>query len=54
MSEKVKIIKPLDAHLHLRDGEMAHFVTPMSTAQFGDVVVMPNLQPPIKTVEEAI
>ena len=50
----IKIVKPFDAHLHLRTGEMSHLVTPMSAAQFSDVIVMPNLQPPIKTVESAL
>jgi dihydroorotase len=50
----MKIIKPFDAHLHLRVGEMCYLVTPMSANQFADVIVMPNLQPPIKTVEEAL
>lgn len=48
------IKKPFDAHLHLRSGEMAELVTPMSAKQFSDVLVMPNLQPPIKTVQQAI
>lgn len=50
----ISIISPFDAHLHLRNGEMSHIVTPMSAAQFSDVIVMPNLQPPIKTVKEAL
>ena len=52
--KKIVIIKPFDAHLHLRVGEMALLVTPMSAKQFSDVIVMPNLTPPVKTVEEAM
>ena len=50
----IQISKPFDAHLHLRRGKMAELVTPMSAAQFADVIVMPNLNPPILTVAEAI
>ncbi|MDD2871698.1 MAG: dihydroorotase [Candidatus Gracilibacteria bacterium] len=48
------ILQPFDAHLHLRTGNMAELVTPMSAAQFADVIVMPNLNPPITTVDHAI
>jgi dihydroorotase len=54
MSKKINIIKPFDAHLHLRVDKMAELVAPMSANQFSDVVVMPNLQPPVKTVDEAL
>ena len=48
------IIDPLDAHLHLREGSMASLVTPMSARQFSDVIVMPNLNPPVVSVELAM
>lgn len=48
------IIKPFDAHLHLREGEMAYFVTPISANVFSDVIPMPNLKKPIRTVPMAI
>jgi len=50
----IEAISPFDAHLHLRSGKMAKLVTPMSAKQFSDVIVMPNLQPPITTVQEAL
>jgi dihydroorotase len=50
----LQIIKPFDAHLHLRAGEMAYFVSKISAGQFSDVIVMPNLQPPIITVANAL
>lgn len=53
MSE-ITIISPFDAHLHLRTGNMAQLVAPMSAKQFSDVIVMPNLQPPVCTVEAAL
>jgi len=48
------IISPFDAHVHFRNGNMAKLVVPMSTKQFSDCIVMPNLNPPVTTVAEAI
>lgn len=45
---------PDDAHLHLRDGERLAAVLPHSVAQFGRAVVMPNLKPPVMTLEDAL
>ena len=39
--------RPLDMHLHLRDGEMLKLVAPESAAQFSGAVIMPNLVPPV-------
>lgn len=50
----IKIIQPFDSHLHLRTGKMAELVTPLSAKQFSDVIVMPNLTPPIVTVDQAL
>lgn len=51
---KLQILRPFDAHLHLRTGNMAKLVTNMSVRQFSDVIVMPNLKPPITTITEAL
>lgn len=48
------ITSPFDAHLHLRDGDKMLHVTPYSADQFSDVVVMPNLIPPVTTVDQAL
>lgn len=43
--------RPLDMHLHLRDGEMLSLVAPLSAEQFAGAVIMPNLVPPVTSVE---
>ncbi len=43
---------PLDMHLHLRDGEMLKVVAPLSSKTFSGAIIMPNLVPPITTIEE--
>ena len=42
---------PLDMHLHLRDGEMLKTVAPLSAHSFAAAIIMPNLVPPVTTVE---
>ncbi len=42
---------PLDMHLHLRDGDMLRTVVPLSAQTFAAAVIMPNLLPPVTTVE---
>lgn len=39
--------RPLDMHLHLRDGDMLQLVAAESAAQFAGAVIMPNLVPPV-------
>ncbi|NJN16180.1 MAG: dihydroorotase [Oscillochloris sp.] len=41
--------RPLDMHLHLREGAMLELVAPLSAAQLAGAVIMPNLVPPIDT-----
>lgn len=49
----MRLIQPDDWHVHLRDGEMLARVAPDTARQFGRAIVMPNLTPPITTVEQA-
>lgn len=50
----ITLIKPDDWHLHLRDGEALNY-TVKSTARFASrAIIMPNLRPPIVTVEQAL
>ncbi len=42
---------PLDMHLHLRDSEMLRLVAPYSAEEFAGGVIMPNITPPITTLE---
>ncbi len=48
------IPKPIDAHVHLRDGEILKKVAPLTARQFSYAVVMPNLNPPITTSKQAL
>ena len=52
-SQTLTIRKPDDWHVHLRDGEMLERVAPYTARQFGRAIVMPNLAPPITTVDAA-
>ena len=50
---QITITRPDDWHLHLRDGEALAAVLPHTARQFGRAIVMPNLKPPVTTVEQA-
>lgn len=50
---KLRIIRPDDWHLHLRDGDAMRSVVAASARVFGRAVVMPNLTPPVTTVAAA-
>jgi len=52
-STELEIVRPDDWHLHLRDGAVMQAVLPFTSAVFGRAIVMPNLQPPVRTAEEA-
>jgi dihydroorotase len=47
------LTRPDDWHLHLRDGDMLAAVLPDTAQRFARAIVMPNLKPPVRTVEEA-
>lgn len=46
--------RPDDFHLHLRDGEALASVVGATAHQFGRAMVMPNLNPPVLTVVQAL
>jgi len=52
-SQTLTIRKPDDWHVHLRDGEMLIRVARYTARQFARAIVMPNLVPPVTTVEAA-
>ncbi|MFT3741993.1 MAG: dihydroorotase [Gammaproteobacteria bacterium] len=52
--QKLTLIKPDDAHLHLRDGDFLQTTVPDTAKRFGRAIVMPNLKPPITSVEHAL
>lgn len=47
----VTLTMPLDMHLHLRDGEMLETVAPLTSYSFSGALVMPNLVPPVTTLD---
>jgi dihydroorotase len=49
--DSLTLHRPLDMHLHLRDGDMLRLVCPHSAASLAGAVIMPNLVPPITSVE---
>ena len=49
----LRIRKPDDWHLHLRDGAALRSVAHFSASQFGRGLIMPNLKPPVTTFEAA-
>jgi dihydroorotase len=51
---RLTLIRPDDWHLHLRDGAALASIVSHSARQFARAIVMPNLKPPITTVDEAL
>ena len=51
--DTLTLARPDDWHLHLRDGAAMQSVLPDSAKRFARAIVMPNLKPPVRTVEEA-
>ena len=50
----LKIRRPDDWHIHLRDGDMLKTVVPYTSEIYGRAIVMPNLVPPVTTVDAAM
>jgi len=51
---RLVLVRPDDWHLHLRDGERLRSVVAHTAACFARAIVMPNLVPPVETVELAL
>jgi dihydroorotase len=49
----LELDRPDDWHLHLRDGASLAAVLPDSARRFARAIVMPNLQPPVRSVDDA-
>ena len=50
----LRITRPDDWHLHVRDGDALYTVVPHTAAQFGRAIIMPNLRPPVTTAALAM
>ncbi len=48
------LISPLDMHIHFREGAMLRTVAPLSARDFAGGVIMPNLVPPVDTLERLL
>ncbi|HEV7233889.1 MAG TPA: dihydroorotase [Sphingorhabdus sp.] len=53
MTDTLTIRRPDDWHVHLRDSDIMHGVVPYTARQFARAIVMPNLSPPVTSVEAA-
>jgi dihydroorotase len=53
MGRRIELARPDDWHLHLRDGAAMADAVRWTAAVFGRAVVMPNLVPPVTTVDTA-
>ena len=53
MTDTLTLRRPDDWHVHFRDGPMLAQVAPLTARQFGRAIVMPNLAPPVTTIETA-
>lgn len=51
--QTLTLTRPDDWHLHLRDGAALAAVLPDTARRFARAIVMPNLKPPVTTVEQA-
>ena len=52
--DRLTIIQPDDAHLHLRTGSVLQTVIAHTAKQFARAIVMPNLKPAVLSVAEAL
>jgi len=52
--QTLTIQQPDDWHLHLRDGATLAAVLPATARVFARAIVMPNLRPPVTTVQQAL
>ena len=52
--QRLRLRRPDDWHVHLRDGALLQAVAPATARSFARAIVMPNLSPPITTVAAAL
>ncbi|WP_353427313.1 dihydroorotase [Polynucleobacter sp. MWH-UH19D] len=50
---RIEMIQPDDWHLHIRDGDVMKDVLADTARQFARAIIMPNLKPPVTTVDLA-
>ncbi|MBC8267921.1 MAG: dihydroorotase [Rhodospirillaceae bacterium] len=52
--DKITIRRPDDWHVHLRDGAVLEAVAGHTARAFARAIVMPNLAPPVTTIDDAL
>lgn len=52
--QQITLTRPDDWHCHVRDGDALALVAPFTARQFGRAIIMPNLKPPVTTVDQAL
>jgi dihydroorotase len=52
--DSLTITQPDDSHLHVRNGLVLKTVIEHTARQFGRAIIMPNLKPPVTTVQQAL
>jgi dihydroorotase len=52
--QKITLIKPDDAHLHLRDGPYLRTTVRDAARLFARAIIMPNLKPPVTTLRQVL
>ncbi len=52
--KELRITRPDDWHVHLRDGDALRDTVPAQARYFGRAIVMPNLVPPVLTAAQAL
>jgi dihydroorotase len=53
MINSITITRPDDWHIHFRDGKAMRSVLPDTAKVFGRAIAMPNLKPPVLTLDDA-
>ena len=51
---RITMTRPDDWHLHLRDGDYMRAILPHAAQRFARAIVMPNLKPPVTTLQMAL
>ena len=54
MTNEIRLTRPDDWHLHVRDGAALAAVVPDTARQFARAIIMPNLKPPVTTAAQAV
>jgi dihydroorotase len=54
VTQRIKLTRPDDWHVHLRDGAALARTVADSAQSFARVIVMPNLRPPVLTTDDAL